>query len=178
MATWTDIPNASLEPGAPARSADAIALRDNVTALAEGASGAPPFRAPINPILAGTTYVIKNVELSESITGSIAVQMGAEYIATTSGVVTVTLEHRMEICVGVNVYARVYKNGAVVHTFSTTNCTYTAQSVDISIAIGDRIKVDHYSSTALSDRRSFCRNVKLNSSTQHVFAFLNSGLST
>lgn len=29
MATWTDIPNASLEPGAPARSVDAIALRDN-----------------------------------------------------------------------------------------------------------------------------------------------------
>ena len=41
MATWTTIPNASLAPGAPARSIDAIALRDNPVAIAEGATGAP-----------------------------------------------------------------------------------------------------------------------------------------
>lgn len=41
MANWTDIPDANLAPGAPARSADAIALRDNITAQAEGAAGAP-----------------------------------------------------------------------------------------------------------------------------------------
>ena len=41
MATWTDIPNSSLEPNAPARSIDALALRDNPVAITEGASGAP-----------------------------------------------------------------------------------------------------------------------------------------
>ncbi len=41
MATWTEIDDSRLEPGAPARSVDAIALRDNPVAIAEGASGAP-----------------------------------------------------------------------------------------------------------------------------------------
>ena len=41
MATWTTIPDSSLEPGKPIRSIDALALRDNPVAIAEGASGAP-----------------------------------------------------------------------------------------------------------------------------------------
>lgn len=41
MATWTTIPDSSLEPGKPIRSIDALALRDNPIAIAEAASGAP-----------------------------------------------------------------------------------------------------------------------------------------
>ena len=41
MATWTDIPDSSLEPGKPARSIDALALRDNPIAIAEGDPNAP-----------------------------------------------------------------------------------------------------------------------------------------
>lgn len=41
MATWTDIANSRLEPGKPARSIDALALRDNPIAITEGADGAP-----------------------------------------------------------------------------------------------------------------------------------------
>ena len=41
MADWTDIPDDNLAPNAPARSADMIAMRDNTTAQAEGATGAP-----------------------------------------------------------------------------------------------------------------------------------------
>lgn len=39
--TYTAIPNANLEPGQPARSIDALSLRDNPDAIAEGSSGAP-----------------------------------------------------------------------------------------------------------------------------------------
>lgn len=42
MATWTTIPDSSLEPGKPIRSIDALALRDNPVAIAEAAPGAPP----------------------------------------------------------------------------------------------------------------------------------------
>jgi hypothetical protein len=45
MATWTTITDAALEPGKPIRSVDGLALRDNVTALAEGAAGAPRIAA-------------------------------------------------------------------------------------------------------------------------------------
>ena len=48
MASWTDIPNSSLETGKPARSVDALAFRDNPIAIAEGATGAPK----IDPLLA------------------------------------------------------------------------------------------------------------------------------
>lgn len=41
MADWTDIPDENLSPNAPARSADMLAMRDNITAQAEGATGAP-----------------------------------------------------------------------------------------------------------------------------------------
>ena len=41
MATWTNIPDSSIEPGKPIRSIDGIALRDNPIAIAEGAAGAP-----------------------------------------------------------------------------------------------------------------------------------------
>lgn len=41
MATWTTIPDSSLEPGKPIRSIDALALRDNPVAIAEHDIGAP-----------------------------------------------------------------------------------------------------------------------------------------
>lgn len=41
MADWTVLTNEELEPGAPARSSQAISLRDNIIAQAEGATGAP-----------------------------------------------------------------------------------------------------------------------------------------
>jgi hypothetical protein len=41
MATWTTLPDASLEPGKPIRSIDGLALRDNPIAISEGAVGAP-----------------------------------------------------------------------------------------------------------------------------------------
>jgi hypothetical protein len=38
---WTNIPNANLAAGAPIRSVDLLALRDNIPAVANGDSGAP-----------------------------------------------------------------------------------------------------------------------------------------
>lgn len=42
---WTNIANANLDVGAPVRSVDLLALRDNITALANGDTGAPPIKA-------------------------------------------------------------------------------------------------------------------------------------
>ena len=48
MTAWTNIPNSSLESGAPIRAVDGVAFRDNPIAIAEGALGAPR----VDPILA------------------------------------------------------------------------------------------------------------------------------
>lgn len=55
---WTNILNSSLLPGKPVRSIDALALRDNPIAIAEGAANAPivQHRATANFIEANTTY--------------------------------------------------------------------------------------------------------------------------
>jgi len=45
MATWTTIPDSSLEPGKPIRSIDALSIRDNPVAITEGAVGAPRIAA-------------------------------------------------------------------------------------------------------------------------------------
>lgn len=74
MATWTTLPDATLEPGKPIRSIDVLALRDNPVAIAEGASGAPKILdAALGPTVtsAGTTWV------QNRIAGSIAGAVGA-----------------------------------------------------------------------------------------------------
>ena len=55
MAEFTAIPDANLEPDKPARSIDALALRDNPIAIAEGAAGAPRIRTAAIQDLAVTS---------------------------------------------------------------------------------------------------------------------------
>lgn len=43
---WVNIPNASLEVGAPIRSIDILTIRENFTGLANGDSGAPKIKNP------------------------------------------------------------------------------------------------------------------------------------
>ena len=61
MAEFTVIPDANLEPDKPARSIDALALRDNPIAIAEGAAGAPRIEdAALDTTVttAGTDWVL------------------------------------------------------------------------------------------------------------------------
>jgi hypothetical protein len=44
MATWTNVSSTVLEPGDPIRSVDIIAIKENIIALSEGASGAPKIQ--------------------------------------------------------------------------------------------------------------------------------------
>ena len=59
MATWTTLPDASLEPGKPIRSIDGLALRDNPVAIAEGASGAPQVQT--NALITSERMTTSNV---------------------------------------------------------------------------------------------------------------------
>lgn len=67
---WTNIPNANLAAGAPIRSVDTIALRDNIPALAAGDSGAPKIVLKAfndyyaNDAVAGTTILYSGNNLS------------------------------------------------------------------------------------------------------------------
>jgi len=81
MATWTNIANQSLEPGSPARSVDAFALRDNPIAIAQGAAGAPRIvdqALSANVTQAGTDWVLaRNAAVVADAVGSYTIISGA-----------------------------------------------------------------------------------------------------
>lgn len=58
MATWTTIADARLEPDKPARSIDALALRDNPVAIAENAPNAPKVDQYYLLITTSTTWTV------------------------------------------------------------------------------------------------------------------------
>jgi len=58
MATWTTIADTRLEPDKPARSIDAIALRDNPVAIAENAPNAPKVNQYYLLITTSTTWTV------------------------------------------------------------------------------------------------------------------------
>ena len=75
MATWKDITDAALEPGKPIRSVDGFALRDNLTALAEGAAGSPGVASA-----ALIDYPWGNEDIRNSTLGAEKFQSGATEI--------------------------------------------------------------------------------------------------
>jgi hypothetical protein len=64
MATWTNVPNSVLEPGDPIRSVDIIAIKENIIALSEGASGAPKILTNAINDLAVTTAKLANASVT------------------------------------------------------------------------------------------------------------------
>lgn len=73
MASWTDIPNSSIESGAPIRAVDGLALRDNPIAIAEGQAGAPRIQnAGIND------GAVTNAKIANGTIGSEKLQTGVE----------------------------------------------------------------------------------------------------
>ena len=83
MAEFTIIPDANLEPEKPARAIDALALRDNPIAIAEGAAGAPRVQAAA--LATGTEerdwVLARNAEAS---TGAVGAYMAGWNSTTTS----------------------------------------------------------------------------------------------
>jgi hypothetical protein len=65
MATWTNVSSTVLEPGDPIRSVDIIAIKENVIALSEGASGAPKIlTAAINDAAVTTAKLATNERIT------------------------------------------------------------------------------------------------------------------
>jgi hypothetical protein len=81
MATWTTLPDASLEPGKPIRSIDGLALRDNPVAITEGAVGAPKIQT--EALITGERMNTANV--LNATAGAAAGAVGTYAMATGGG---------------------------------------------------------------------------------------------
>ena len=92
MASWTEIPNSSLESGAPIRAVDGVAFRDNPVAIAEGAAGAPRIQtggindsavtaAKINADLIGANKIGSTVFAHERLNNTTRYSTGTRTVA-------------------------------------------------------------------------------------------------
>lgn len=89
MADWRDIPDASIEPNAPARSIDAFAFRDNPIAITEGASGAPRIQTAAiadNAVTAAKINVLFNTQFNSIADNTILLRVTDPTVPFLSGV--------------------------------------------------------------------------------------------
>lgn len=152
MATWTPIPNSSLEPGAPARSFDALALRDNPIALAEGASGAPrivnnavgPYQLsddrmmkPSPGALVQMLLTKPGVEVTSSVPQSTSI---ASFGVNRSGRIKIAYEHGNNTN-GQTSTVGIYRNDALVFSNSVSSEAFQVRSVDVDIFENDYFEI-------------------------------------
>jgi hypothetical protein len=174
MADWTNIPNSSIEPGKPGRSIDALALRDNPIAIAEGAPGAPPIEtnALRNPTAGNTViFALQDAEASTELTSYASTMLHNRFDATrhigvivlVPGVIRCSLEHRTSN-VAIQSLVRVIRNGTQVQEWSTTSITYQPRSVDVTVACGDVVIFQQRAGVGAGGS-SLWRNLRISSGT-------------
>ena len=155
MTTWTAIPDTSLDPGKPARSIDAKALRDNPIAIAEGATGAPKVRtAALQPPSAGDIRLLSLIRTSIASTLTAYPSSGYDleqsnpshraFTVMVAGTIRCKVSHYRGP-VAETSYVRVLKNDVLVQEWSTTSATPVERVVDVAVAVGDIIAFQHRS---------------------------------
>jgi hypothetical protein len=162
MATWTTLPDATLEPGKPIRSIDVLALRDNPVAIAEGEIGAPRTWGKAAKRL--STYPVLTVSAADTHVADIGagLVLGAAVTIPTTNVVAAT--YTLLLYTGsirfkathagstgdfgsVQSILTLFKNGTQVTSFSTVSPA--SRVVDVAIVPGDVIEWRHRTNVGL-----------------------------
>jgi hypothetical protein len=135
MATWTTLPDASLEPGKPIRSIDGLALRDNPVAITEGATGAPRVQdAALNATVttAGKEWVSNRIAAqNHQDIGSMTIAWNTTYSNVASngtiagGSLRFTSSQSDTISSPANIFSTIASSGATFPTTSTTTLSGT-----------------------------------------------------
>lgn len=182
--TWTTIADANLEPGKPARSVDAIALRDNPIAIAKGESGAPRIKTiALEPPVAGNVLVMRffasdTAEFTTTETAYVPAATGAAMVdagrhlavrVVRSGVIRVSLEHRSPSGDS-NAWCRILRNGTQVQEWLTASSSYGSRAEDISVVVGDIITFQQkgMGTDPITGGSSGWRNLRISSNEANI----------
>lgn len=152
MTAWTTLINALFLPGKPILGSTGVALRDNLQATTEGATGAPRIIGnaisrpgnglPVLTIAAADTYTL--ADGSSPTPGTLNTTSTTEVAAYTwtmtnfTGTVRVKATHSIS---GGTSTLLLYKNGSLVTSFTTT--TSAGRSVDVTFVANDVIEWRH-----------------------------------
>ena len=153
MATWTNIPDAVLEPGKPARSVDALALRDNAIAIARGADNAPRILGKAAEKL--LDMPVLNVVASDAYNITRGIRFESHNLSATTGeatlarrVIPILYTGSMRFLAtksGAQSYTDVYlyKNGVLVQEWLSLSNSSHNFVVDINVSPGDFVEWWH-----------------------------------
>lgn len=177
---WTTIADAIFAVGKPILGITGLALRDNVTALANGDAGAPK----VQPEAFATNAITDSLAPASGSTYSMIELVGAyDYILNNAayddlemrrliplavvclipGVITCSFEHRIASG-SYNIFGRVCKNSSVVQEWTQNTTTYTARSVDVTVSAGDLVIFQQRSAAS---QNHWMRNVKVTSNNPY-----------
>src|SRR5690554_1028066 len=173
MAAWTEIPDSNLEPNAPVRSVDHIAMRDNPIAIAEGAPGAPRIQRPaiasgavdnnkIQPPTAGTNIIRRIRDSTQSTQSDEFQNVGSECHALVAGTIQIYYEFRVSSGSG-TVEARVLRNGSQVEISSLKSNNFVSRTHNISVSFADVIQVQFRRPSGGAVANVEIRNVRVRS---------------
>lgn len=169
MADWTTIADAQVDPKAPVTSELMTALRDNPSAIAEGATGATRIYADsMQGSVAGTTVLFSALggDAPQTTGGTETIVEGSRFRATTSGAYRISFEHRKPF--GDSSTVVIYKNGSSVYSDTTTSSSYVVDTYDITLTAGDTAYVAHHGTDASTEPNpgSTVRRVTYGTGTQ------------
>jgi len=187
MTTYTTIPNTDVDQDSPITVTLMTALRDNPTAITEGASGAPEILpAALLAPTAGATYTLLEIvnstsrtmyktsystvvdhAIDGSYTGGDDNYFTQRVRVLVPGVIRVTLDHG-ENNNGTS-YVRTLLNGVEQDTGSNPSGTYSTFTSDITVAVGDIVTIQQRSSNTNTASVKI-RNVKILSGTECPWA--------
>jgi len=186
MASWTSIPNSSLETGAPARSVDALAFRDNPIAIAEGAVGAPRITGSQGQVVqnaaiydnaitsskmanpsVGTTYTTTALYSSFSTLLNTFQTVNAKGASVLPGTLSITAELAAQTNSAI---LRVYKNGAFIFDLSTSSTSYVTVIGNVSTTPGDVFTFQLRSTNLNNDRSAYLQNLRITTGNDSMCA--------
>ena len=144
MTAFTTLLNALFLPGKPILGSTGSALRDNIAASMEGASGATRLHlaALYNPVTGSTIKLRLDAVQSDS-TGTY--QEVASIGIIQAGTVNIYLEHRITTSSSAESRVRRRRAGSVstIATYSTSSGSLVAENTDVTVIPGDEIIVEH-----------------------------------
>jgi hypothetical protein len=144
MTDFTTIPNSELAVDAPARSINALQLRDNPIAITEGATGAPRTQVEglqANELLASVVYTAFDPDAGQNVTIPETVYSGGNGGRVNgAGTIRIRFQH---LASSATVSSRVLKNGAQQVEFTTTSGTFVQREHDLAVVWGDVVLVQH-----------------------------------
>lgn len=167
MTDWTTITDSQVDPKAPVTSELMTALRDNPSALAEGATGAPRIvglaaatidEMPVLTVSAADTY---DLGLATDFTSGTTTTTSTSYVTAATiditgatGSARFTAGHYISGSDPSTSTLRLMRNGTQVASWSTSLTSPQLRSVDSSIAVGDEFIWEHRNSSGITDRVS------------------------